>query len=161
RPTVYGLRPTVYDTIQPMVRSRLVQRALEDFERALGPSPSPAQIAAAPGRINLIGEHTDYNDGFVLPMAIDRHVVVAFAPRSDRVIRAYSAELLETRELSLETLERRTAGQTGRWGKRGGWFGYIAGVAWAMISAGHQVGGIDLAIVSDLPIGAGLSSSAA
>jgi galactokinase len=144
-----------------MLRSRLVQSALEDFERAFGPSESPVQVVAAPGRVNLIGEHTDYNDGFVLPMAIDRHVVVAFAPRADRVLRAYSAEPLETREMSLETLERRAAGQTGRWGKRGGWFGYVVGVAWAMMSAGHRLTGADLAIASDLPIGAGLSSSAA
>lgn len=143
------------------MRSRLVQQALEDFDRAFGPSTHPPQVAIAPGRINLIGEHTDYNDGFVLPMAIDRHVVVAFAPRRDRVLRAYSAERLETRELSLDTLAQRTAAQTGRWGKRGGWFGYVVGVAWSMLSAGHHVTGADLAIVSDLPIGAGLSSSAA
>jgi len=144
-----------------MVRSRLVQGVLEDFERMLGPSSGTVHVAAAPGRINLIGEHTDYNDGFVLPMAIDRHVVVAFAPRADRTIRAYAAEPLETRELSLEMLERRSAGQSGRWGKRGGWFGYIAGVAWAMLNAGHPLSGIDVAIASDLPVGAGLSSSAA
>jgi galactokinase len=144
-----------------MIRPRLVQQALEDFERAFDTSANPQQVAAAPGRINLIGEHTDYNDGFVLPMAIDRHVVVAFAPRSDRLLRAYAAEPAETRELSLDLFERRTAAQTGRWGKRGGWFGYIAGIAWAMLSAGHRLTGADLAIVSDLPIGAGLSSSAA
>jgi galactokinase len=143
------------------MRSRLVQRAVDDFERAFGAADAPPQVAMAPGRVNLIGEHTDYNDGFVLPMAIDRHVVVAFTPRTDRMLRAYASEPLETRELSLETLERRTAAQTGRWGKRGGWFGYIAGVAWAMLSAGHQITGADLAITSDLPIGAGLSSSAA
>ncbi len=64
-----------------MVRLQLVQRARQEFARAFDSASKPA-IAAAPGRVNLIGEHTDYNDGFVLPMAIDRHVVVAFAPRS-------------------------------------------------------------------------------
>ena len=144
-----------------MIRPTLLQRARQQFELAFGPSSGAPRIASAPGRINLIGEHTDYNDGFVLPMAIDRHVAIAFAPRADRVVRAHAAEPSETRELSLDALERRTAGDTGKWGKRGGWFGYLAGVAWAMLGARHGLTGADLAIVSNLPIGAGLSSSAA
>jgi galactokinase len=142
-----------------MVRDRLIQAARQSFARAFG--GADIHISAAPGRINLIGEHTDYNDGFVLPMAIDRHVIVAFAPREDRVLRAHAVEFGETREVSLETLARRTAGETGKWGKRGGWFGYLAGVAWALLGAGHVLRGADLAIVSDLPVAAGLSSSAA
>src|SRR5262245_37802753 len=132
-----------------MVRERLLHRARRDFERLFG-NPQPF-LAVAPGRVNLIGEHTDYNDGFVLPMAIDRHVVVAFAPRSDRVVRAYASAFGETREVSLDRLER----------GRGSWFSYVAGVAWAFQHAGQRLGGIDLAIVGDLPVGAGLSSSAA
>ena len=143
-----------------MVRPRLVQQAHQAFEQAFGGGVRP-RVAAAPGRINLIGEHTDYNDGFVLPMAIDRHIAVAFAPRADRVLRAHAVEPGETRELSLESLERRTAADTGKWGRRGGWFGYLAGVAWAMLGAGHVLRGADLAISSNLAIGAGLSSSAA
>ena len=112
-------------------------------------------------RVNLIGEHTDYNDGFVLPMAIDRHVAVAFAPREDGVVRAYASEFGETRELSLDALERRTTSEPDKRSARGGWFGYVAGVAWAMLRAGEALHGADLAIASDLPAGAGLSSSAA
>jgi galactokinase len=143
-----------------MIRERVLQRARQDFPQHFGRDHQPS-IAAAPGRVNLIGEHTDYNDGFVLPMAIDRHVVVAFAPRADRVVRAYAAEFNQLQELSLETIERRSATQPDKRSGRGGWFGYIAGVAWAMARAGLRVHGADLAIASDLPVGAGLSSSAA
>jgi len=142
-----------------MVRLQLVQRARQEFARAFDSASKPA-IAAAPGRVNLIGEHTDYNDGFVLPMAIDRHVVVAFAPRSDRLLRASSLEFGERREISLDALAQRTSGEARR-SARGGWFGYVAGVAWAMLGAGFALRGADLAIAGDVPVGAGLSSSAA
>jgi galactokinase len=141
-----------------MLREQLIRGAAGAFGQAFG-TDRAAKYAIAPGRINLIGEHTDYNDGFVLPMAIDRHIVIAFAPRDDRIVRAYASESGETREILLETLERRTAAE--RSGKRGGWFGYIAGVVWAMLGAGLHVRGADLAIVSDLPVASGLSSSAA
>ena len=137
-----------------------VLRARQEFEQAFARGVRP-EIAAAPGRVNLIGEHTDYNDGFVLPMAIDRHVAVAFAPREDRVVRAYASEFGETRELSLDALERRTTTEPARRSTRGGWFGYVAGVAWAMLGAGQALRGADLAIASEVPVGAGLSSSAA
>ena len=143
-----------------MVRHSLLQRARQEFERAFGPR-ADLSFAIAPGRVNLIGEHTDYNDGFVLPMAIDRHVAVAFAPRQDRVLRASTVEYGQARELSLETLERRTAAGAEKRSARGGWFGYVAGVAWAMLGAGHVLVGADLAIASEVPAGAGLSSSAA
>jgi galactokinase len=143
-----------------MLRARLLHDARKSFETAFGTSVRP-QVAVAPGRVNLIGEHTDYNDGFVLPIAIDRHVAVAFAPRADHMLRAHSAAFEETRELALETLEQRTASAPEKRSGRGGWFGYVAGVAWSMLSAGISVRGADLAIVSDLPVGAGLSSSAA
>jgi len=143
-----------------MVRQRLLQRARHEFEQAFGRSVRPS-LAVAPGRVNLIGEHTDYNDGFVLPMAIDRHVAVAFAPRQDRVLRAYTSEFGQTRELSLDALERRSTTAPQKRSPRGGWFGYVAGVAWAMLGAGHALRGADLAIASEVPAGAGLSSSAA
>ncbi len=108
-------------------------------------------VALAPGRVNLIGEHTDYNDGYVLPMAIDRHVGVAFAARADRVLRARAAAFGESVELELDRIAPGIAG----------WFGYVAAVAWALERDGHRVRGVDLWIEGDVPLGAGLSSSAA
>ena len=134
-----------------MLRTRLTQAARQQFEQAFGPNAA-LQFAVAPGRINLIGEHTDYNDGFVLPMAIDRYVVVAFAPRQDRLLRVHSQQFGQTRDISLDVLEQRSA-EPGRRSGRGGWFGYVAGVAWAMLSDGHRLRGVDMAIVSDLPSG--------
>ena len=142
-----------------MVRDHLQQKAAQLFEHRFGHPPSA--IAVAPGRVNLIGEHTDYNDGFALPMTIDRHVAAAFTPRTDRILRVYSSEFQQMRELSLEALERRTESSPDRRSGRGGWFGYIAGVAWALLAAGYRLHGADVAIVSSLPVRAGLSASAA
>jgi galactokinase len=102
--------------------------------------------------VNLIGEHTDYNDGWVLPMAIDRHIGIAFAPRDDRLLRAHSVAFSETRELSLEGLEPPGGSD---------WISYLAGVAWAMMSSGLDVSGADLVVDGDVPVGSGLSSSSA
>jgi len=110
------------------------------------------RIAVAPGRVNLIGEHTDYNDGWVLPMAIDRRVGVAFARRNDRILRAHSVVFEETRELCLDELEPPGGSE---------WISYVAGVAWALMSTGHEVLGGDLVVDGDVPLGSGLSSSAA
>jgi galactokinase len=110
----------------------------------------PDGIWAAPGRVNLIGEHTDYNDGFVLPAAIDRHVVVAAGRRPDRRIRAWSAQEGDAPDQQL-----------GEPGLGGGWAAYVGGVAWALGADGAELGGFDLVVDSDLPAGAGLSSSAA
>jgi galactokinase len=143
-----------------MVRPHLLQRVSREFAQAFGTGSRPS-IAVAPGRVNLIGEHTDYNDGFVLPMAIDRHVAVAFAPREDHVLRAYASEFGQARELSLDVFGRRSTFERERRSTRGGWFGYVAGVAWTMLGAGQALRGVDLAIAGDVPVGAGLSSSAA
>jgi galactokinase len=102
--------------------------------------------------VNLIGEHTDYNDGFALPMAIDRGVTVTFRARDDRTIRAHSALDGASCGIALDDLDV----HRGR-----GWESYVAGVAWAMQRHGHELRGADLDIESDLPAGAGLSSSAA
>jgi galactokinase len=112
----------------------------------------PARVAFAPGRVNLIGDHTDYNDGFVLPMALERGVALAYRARPDRLLRAHAAAYGETRELSLDALVPR---------QHSAWLAYVAGVAWAFERSGRRVCGLDMALDADLPIGAGLSSSAA
>lgn len=111
-----------------------------------------AGVAIAPGRVNLIGEHTDYNDGFVLPLAIDRHAVVAFRRRPDRRLRAHAVAFGETREADIESLAP---------GQIEGWLAYVAGVAWALREGGFDPPGLDLVLQGTVPAGAGLSSSAA
>jgi galactokinase len=121
------------------------------FRLRFGSDAAP-KIALAPGRVNLIGEHTDYNEGWVLPMAIDRWVGVAFAPREDRRIRAHSVVFDEGREIGLDDLAPPGGSD---------WLSFIAGAAWALDSAGHRVSGLDLVVNGDVPLGAGLSSSSA
>ena len=104
----------------------------------------------APGRVNLIGEHTDYNEGFVLPLALPHGVGIAGRRRDDGVIRARSLQVDEPLEVRIDDLEA---------GSVDGWGAYVAGVAWALRQAGHEVGGADLVLDSDVPSGAGLSSS--
>ena len=111
----------------------------------------PEGIWVAPGRVNLIGEHTDYNDGFVLPFALEQRALIAAGHRDDGLIVMHAADLSETMEVSLSAL---APGQ-------GGWAAYLAGVLWVLREAGHQVGAVTLALTSDVPLGAGLSSSAA
>ena len=112
---------------------------------------SPAGLWFGPGRVNLIGEHTDYNDGFVLPFALEKKAVVAAGKRDDDQLVMYSLELKERVEVSLSALTPGT----------GGWSGYLAGVVWALETSGHAVGATNLVLTSDVPLGAGLSSSAA
>ena len=109
----------------------------------------PAGVWTAPGRINLIGEHTDYNGGYVLPFAIPQAALLAARPRTDERWRFTSLDLDSTVES-----DRLTPGENG-------WHAYLAGVVWALREAGHEVGGADFVLSSDVPIGAGLSSSAA
>ncbi len=122
------------------------------FEQQFG---RPAElISEAPGRVNLIGEHTDYNGGFVLPAAIDRTVAVALARREDFLLRAYSLDHEQCDEFQVERVRRFM-------GTRGGWRDYVRGVCWALQDAHIPVAGADIAISGDVPPGAGLSSSAA
>ena len=111
----------------------------------------PEGIWFAPGRVNLIGEHTDYNDGFVLPFALEQRALVAAGHRDDDLIVMHAMDLPETVELPLSDLKP----------GGGGWAAYLAGVLWALREAGHRVGAVNLVLTSDVPLGAGLSSSAA
>ncbi len=111
---------------------------------------APGAIVRAPGRVNLIGEHTDYNDGFVLPMAIDRAIWIALRPRPDQLVTAHSLDFDQTVQFDLDRLERHS-----------GWSEYLKGVAWALQESGHALAGFDAVVAGDVPIAAGLSSSAA
>jgi galactokinase len=130
-------------------QAALVRRVRERFAQTFG---GEARIALGPGRVNLIGEHTDYNDGWVLPMAIERAAVVAFRPRRDRRLRVHAMAYGETREVEIDDL-RPPGGSE--------WLAYVAGVAWALGEEGHAITGLDAVIDGDVPLGAGLSSSAA
>lgn len=107
-------------------------------------------IVRAPGRVNLIGEHTDYNDGFVLPMAIDRFVWLALRPRADKIVRILSLDLQVESAFELNSLA-----------KGSDWLEYPKGVACQLISAGYELNGFDAVMTSNVPREAGLSSSAA
>ncbi len=122
---------------------------IEEFRNLYNTQP---RLFRAPGRVNLIGEHTDYNDGYVLPMAIDRGTVVAAARRADRRVRVRSLNLNESAGFDLDSPGMR---------KRGIWLDYVEGVAQALIRRGLKLAGADLALISDVAIGGGLSSSAA
>jgi len=111
-----------------------------------------ACIYRAPGRVNLIGEHTDYNDGLVMPAAIGFSCWVAIAPRDDRKLILYSQNYSEAYEADLDELGARGSGH---------WADYPLGVAWALQDAGYRLRGANLYIAGDVPLGAGLSSSAA
>ena len=111
----------------------------------------PTGVWAAPGRVNLIGEHTDYNEGYVMPFALAQRVLIAAAPRNDRTWSVTSLNNDSTKIFSAADLNPGMAG----------WQAYVAGVVWAIQDAGHRVGGADLVLTSDVPEGAGLSSSAA
>ena len=120
------------------------------FEQRFG--HRPAFLSRAPGRVNLIGEHTDYNDGFVLPMAINREVAVVGAPRDDRRIRLYALNFDDEADFALDQLQRSEPAD---------WSDYPRGVAWVLREAGFDLVGFDGVLYGDVPIGSGLSSSAA
>jgi len=128
----------------------LVDRAAEAFETRFGAKPT--LFSFAPGRVNLIGEHTDYNDGFVFPVAIQHGIAVAARP-TDGPSKLYSVQEGEGQEFTIKELDRLGVQ---------GWTAYPAGVAWAMRESGFdQLPNIEAAVFGDLPRASGLSSSAA
>ena len=114
---------------------------------------APDGVWLAPGRANLMGEHTDYNDGFVLPFALGQHIVTAAARRGDGQL-AVTSRQEQDADIQVEVADLAPGSVTG-------WGAYPAGVAWALREAGYPVPGASIAIDSDVPAGAGLSSSAA
>lgn len=122
-----------------------------EFERVFGEIPS--SVWSSPGRVNLIGEHTDYNEGYCLPFAIDRRTSIALRARGDRRIRMASDLVDGPAQASLDELRPREVS---------GWTAYLLGVAWALTDAGgvaENAPGFDVFVTSTVPIGAGLSSS--
>ena len=124
-------------------------RLAQSFSARFASAP---RIFRAPGRVNLIGEHTDYNDGFVFPAAIDLYTWAAVSPRNDRKLRVYSENLDEFSEIDLSESPAQA---------RDHWSDYVQGVAVMLQKAGVSLSGVDMAVYSDVPSGAGLSSSAA
>src|SRR5690349_17832724 len=112
----------------------LRDRVVAEFARVYG--AAPAIVARAPGRVNLIGDHTDYNDGFVLPMAIDRAVWIALSPRTDARVRVRSLDFNQSADLALDASMTPPA-------KAKGWAEYMRGVAWALADAGYATRGWD------------------
>ena len=136
-----------------MSLQELGKSVTEQFTKSFG--RPPRWVAAAPGRVNVIGEHTDYNDGFVFPMAIDRYTVIAAAPAADGSKRV---ELRSTHGDSPATLD---LGQALKPAKKGTWYNYPLGVIAGFVARGASPAGFDALIHSTVPLGGGLSSSAA
>ena len=142
----------------PMTPDAPRARALAAFRAPYGRAPT--HLVRAPGRVNLIGEHTDYNDGFVLPMALERAAWIALAPRPDGVVRLAADDLGQQGTFDVAAARSRDARGDAR-DPHGGWLEDPRGVAWALQDMGHTLTGFDGALASDVPRGAGLSSSAA
>jgi galactokinase len=126
------------------------EAAADLFRSTFGTAPTG--VWSAPGRVNLIGEHTDYNGGLCLPIALPQRTFAAVSPRADDVLRIVSAQSDDAVELPVADVAP---------GRPGGWAAYVAGVPWALRKAGYAVTGLDVAVDGRVPLGAGLSSSAA
>lgn len=127
------------------IQNTVIQAFIEQF------GIDPEIVIRAPGRVNLIGEHTDYNDGFVLPMAIDRAVWLAVRPRTDGYVFLRSLEQAKPTDFALDTIRHSNAG----------WSEYVKGMAAMLQQAGYDLTGFEGVLSSDVPVGSGLSSSAA
>src|SRR6266496_3686153 len=133
-----------------MLLDQMAERSAELFKKCFG--HPPRWIVAAPGRVNLIGEHTDYNDGFVLPMAIERYTLIAADRNTAREVTLHSSTTGETATFSVRTPAER--GEPA-------WSNYVRGVVAGFQRRGNKVPGFDAVIASTVPFGGGLSSSAA
>jgi galactokinase len=140
-------RDASFEPPQPDELERQFRAQFGDFG---GPSGGRRVFARAPGRVNLIGEHTDYSEGFVLPCAIDRHTWALARRRDDSRVRIFTRERAAAAEFELGALRR-----------QGDWADYARAVFATLAEAGHDLGGVDLALASNLPAESGLSSSAA
>ncbi|RPD42451.1 galactokinase [Chitinophaga barathri] len=125
----------------------MISQAIEQFKKQFHKEPL---IVSSPGRINLIGEHTDYNEGFVLPAAIDKKIIYAIALNDTDTCNAYALFNGEKASFSLKDIK-----------PGGGWINYLKGVVYQLQQRGLEVKGFDCVITGDIPIGAGMSSSAA
>jgi galactokinase len=132
--------------------STLIANIIKSFHEKFHTRNAP-RLFQAPGRINLIGEHTDYNQGFVLPAAIDRHIVLAARAREDSRINVYAVDFKQW--------ERFDLGREISPSPEKSWGDYIRGMAWVLLQNNPELKGMDAVIAGDIPIGAGLSSSAA
>lgn len=130
------------------INQQMKEKVLRDFKNNFDGEPI---VVRSPGRVNIIGEHTDYNNGFVLPAAIDKAIYVAVSPRNDEQIKLYSGEFDKSYDTALSKLKPTEEG----------WPNYILGVADQLVKRGYPIKGFNLAIDGDVPIGSGLSSSAA
>ena len=128
------------------VCSRVEAQFSEHFGEA------PEGVWSAPGRVNLVGEHTDYNAGLCLPVPLAQRTFAAARPRADGRVLAVSMDVPGVVDIDLPDVGPQ---------RPGGWGAYVAGTLWALRQAGYRVGGMELLIGSELLIGAGLSSSAA
>ncbi len=133
------------------MNAHVVDKMRSAFQRHFGSTPS--FVVRAPGRVNLIGEHTDYNQGFVMPLAINRAAWVAARARDDRTVVLQSENFSKRDEFSLDRIERVQGAEV--------WSNYVRGVAYILQDVGHSLRGMDALVWGDVPMGAGLSSSAA
>ena len=147
---------TLIDSPSPLnslgSRHKHISAAKREFEAIF--NDAPRCVVSAPGRVNLIGEHTDYNDGYVFPVAIDKYVHIVLRERTDRRAVLHALDVNESFEFNLDDLRPvPTDAPT--------WSYYLIGVASLLQESGNEITGIDAVITGDVPIGAGLSSSAA
>lgn len=131
----------------------LIDRMIDLFHTQF-PGHAAPRLFSAPGRVNLIGDHTDYNDGFVLPAAIDRHIHLVAAQRSDGCVNVYAQNFNQWDRFTIEKEIPRISDEN-HWGN------YLRAMVWSLLANGYTPGGMDAIIGGDIPMGAGLSSSAA